>query len=101
MMDKGGETMDTDKVNRREVLRGAAVAGIATAAGLWPGRAADARSARRAGAGAMLSADEMAAIDQALGKKGTVVQNEAIYMVPLPRNDLKFAIQGEPVPIPL
>jgi Domain of Unknown Function (DUF1259) len=92
--------MDTGKVKRREVLRGAAVAGLVGAAGLWPGRAAEARSARRAGAGVTLSADEMAAIDQALGKKGTVVQDEAIYMVPLPRNDLKIAIQGDPVPIP-
>jgi Domain of Unknown Function (DUF1259) len=93
--------MDTGKVKRREVLRGAAVAGLVGAAVLWPGRRADARAACRAGAGAMLSADEMAAIDQALGKKGTVVQDQAIYTVPLPRSDLKITIHGDPVPIPL
>jgi hypothetical protein len=42
----------------------------------------------------------MAAIDQALGKKGTLVQDQAVYTIPLPRNDLKVTIKGEPVPIP-
>src|SRR6185295_9340077 len=47
-----------------------------------------------------LSAEEMSAVDQALGKKGNPVQEQAVYTVPLPRNDLRVTIQGEPVPIP-
>ncbi len=42
----------------------------------------------------------MAAVDQALGKKGNLVQEQGVYTVPLPRNDLKITIEGEPVPIP-
>lgn len=48
----------------------------------------------------LLTADEMAVIDGALGKKGTLVQEQAVYTVPLPRNDLKVTVKGEPVPIP-
>jgi hypothetical protein len=42
----------------------------------------------------------MAAIDTALGKKGTVVADEAVYSVALPRNDLKVMLGGEPIPVP-
>jgi hypothetical protein len=49
----------------------------------------------------MLPADEIAAIDQALGKKGMAVADQALYTVPLPRNDLKISIHNDPVPIPL
>jgi hypothetical protein len=42
----------------------------------------------------------MAAVDQALAKKGNVVADQGVYTVPLPRNDLKVTIQGEPIPIP-
>jgi hypothetical protein len=48
----------------------------------------------------MLSLEEMSAIDQALGKKGSIVADQAVYNVPLPRNDLKVTIQGESVPVP-
>src|SRR6266571_5039715 len=89
--------MDRSNVSRRDVLRTAAVAGMASAAGLWPRHAAE---ARERGAGPALSTEEMAAVDQALGKKGNVVADQAVYTVPLPRNDLKVTIQGEPVPIP-
>src|SRR5207247_1447727 len=69
------------------------------AAGLGRSSAAEGRRARAAAApGAMLSADEMAAVDQALGKKGTVVADQAIYTVPLPRADLKVKIKDAPVP---
>jgi hypothetical protein len=99
--------MEKGSISRRSVLRLAAAAGgVASAAGLWPNeagaRASAFRSTRRrtSGAAAMLSADEMAAIDQALGKKGTVVADQAVYTVPLPRNDLKVTIKGDSVPIP-
>ncbi len=42
---------------------------------------------------------EIAAIDAALGKKGSYKDNEQVYTTPLPRNDLKMKIKGEPVPI--
>ena len=47
-----------------------------------------------------ITADEMAAIDAALGKKGSYKDAEQVYTTPLPRNDLKMKIKGEPVPIP-
>src|SRR5690242_11996286 len=90
--------MDRSNVSRRDVLRTAAVVGAMGAAELWTGRAAEARRARAAAAGPMLSTEEMAAIDQALGKKGTVVADQAIYTVPLPRADLKVKIKDAPVP---
>jgi hypothetical protein len=93
--------MDRPNLSRRDLLRSAAVAGVAGAGGLWPGREAEARPGRSAsGSSAPLSADETAAVDQALGKKGSVVAEQGVYTVPLPRNDLKVAIQGEPAPIP-
>lgn len=46
-----------------------------------------------------LTAAEVAAIEAALGKKGTYVAAQATHTTPLPRNDLKVAIKGEPVPI--
>lgn len=98
--------MEKGSISRRSVLRLAAVSGIAGAAGLWPKEAAararrEGSGRRRAsGAAAMLSTDEMAAIDRALGKKGNVVADQAVYTVPLPRNDLKVTIKGDSVPIP-
>jgi hypothetical protein len=47
-----------------------------------------------------LSKEAMAALDAALGgKKGSYVEKEGVYSTPLPRNDLKVTIKGEPVPI--
>ena len=46
-----------------------------------------------------LSQAEMTAIEAALGKKGKYVEAEAVYTVPLPRNDLKVTVKGEAVPI--
>lgn len=47
-----------------------------------------------------LTPEEIAAIEQAMGKKGTYNQAQAVHTTPLPRNDLKVTVQGEPVPIP-
>ncbi len=47
-----------------------------------------------------LSTAEQDAIAAALGKKGTYNEAQATYSVPLPRNDLKVSVKGEPVPIP-
>ncbi len=46
-----------------------------------------------------LTPGEMTAIEAALGKKGKYVEAEAVYTVPLPRNDLKVTVKGEAVPI--
>lgn len=46
-----------------------------------------------------LSAEEIAAIESAIGKKGTYNEAQAVYTIALPRNDLKIAIQSEAVPI--
>jgi len=47
-----------------------------------------------------LTAQEIAAIEGAMGKKGTYNEAQAVHTTPLPRNDLKVSIKGEPVPIP-
>src|SRR5215217_2404260 len=90
--------MSRKQINRRDLLRSAAVAGSVGAAGLWRAPEADARRARSASPGTMLTTEEMAAIDQALGKKGTVVADQSIYTVPLPRADLKVKIKDAAVP---
>jgi hypothetical protein len=46
-----------------------------------------------------LTAAEIAAIETAIGKKGSYKEAEATYTIPLPRNDLKVTLKGEPVPI--
>jgi hypothetical protein len=47
-----------------------------------------------------LSKEAMAALDEALGgKKGSYIENEGVYSTPVPRNDLRITIKGEPVPI--
>jgi len=46
-----------------------------------------------------LTSAEIAAIEAAIGKKGSYKEAESTYTIPLPRNDLKVTIKGEPVPI--
>lgn len=91
--------MDQNIFSRREMLRAAAVLGAVGAAGL--------ESVTQVAAAWVISRtppilqNDMTAVDAALGKKGRYVEAEAVYTVPLPRNDLKVTIKGEPVPIPL
>jgi hypothetical protein len=47
-----------------------------------------------------LTPEEIAAIEAAIGKKGTYKEAESTYTIPLPRNDLKVTLKGGPVPIP-
>jgi len=47
-----------------------------------------------------LTPAEIAAIEAALGKRGTYNQAEATHNTGFPRNDLKVTVKGEPVPIP-
>jgi hypothetical protein len=82
-------------VSRREALRATALLG---ATALWSADNALA-AVPTAGKTPALSAADIAAIEAAMGKKGTYVENQATHTTPLPRNDLKVKIKGEPVPI--
>ena len=78
-------------LSRRDVVGAALLLG---AGGVLPAGAAE-------GSGTpLLSDDEMAAVDAALGKKGTRSRTRPSTRVPLPRNDLKITLKGDPVPIP-
>ncbi len=85
-------------VSRREVLRAAALLGtntLLTSSSL----AATVPISLPKGKTPPLNAADIAAIDMAIGKKGTYNEAQATHLVPLPRNDLKVKVKGEPVPI--
>ncbi len=84
-------------MSRRRLLHTAAAVGIAAATGLGEAEAAAGQRRRKT---PPLGRAEIEAIEAALGKKGAYVEAQAVYTVPLPRNDLKITVQGEPVPIP-
>lgn len=87
-------------LSRRNLIQAGATLGAASLIGV--GRAAttgDRLLTAQATPG--LTADEIAAIDAALGKKGAYNEAQATHVVPFPRNDLKVTVKGEPVPIPL
>jgi hypothetical protein len=90
--------MPSQHLNRRRFLRSAALAAGSGALTLTDNAAALAAAPNDAKTPA-LSAAEMAAIDTAMGKKGAYNEAQATYSVPLPRNDLKVTVKGEPVPI--
>jgi hypothetical protein len=101
--------MTEGKLSRRGLLRAASVVGgvgIVAVAGN-PALAVPTQQGN-AGGGKngpppktpALTTEEVAAIEKALGKKGTINEPQALYTVPLPRNDLKVTIKGEPIPIP-
>ena len=83
--------MFQEPFSRRELIRASIAVGAAGAL---------AREAAAAEKTPMLTPEEMAAVDAALGKKGNAVADQAVYTVPLPRSDLKVRIQGDPVPTP-
>jgi hypothetical protein len=88
--------MKTPNNNRRQFLQTTALAGAALLLPIDQLKALPIPQGKTPA----LTADEMAAIDAALGKKGTYKDAEAVYTTPLPRNDLKMKIKGEPIPIP-
>lgn len=88
--------MEMQKFSRRQALQATAVFGTAL---LLPINKINAASLPLA-INPAITVDEMAAIDTALGKKGSYKEAEAVYTIPLPRNDLKMKIKGEAVPIP-
>ena len=65
--------MGTNTINRRQLISAAVALG---AAGAISGESA------AKGGTPLPSAEEMAAIEQALGKKGNLVQEQAVYTVP-------------------
>jgi len=89
--------MNEQTINRRQMLQATASLGVASA--VLIGAANKGVSAPR-GKTPHLTAEEMAAIDAAMGKKGTYNEAQATYTVALPRNDLKMTIKGDRIPIP-
>ncbi len=88
--------METNKFSRKQALQATALLGTAL---LLPTIKIEAM-ALPPGKTPALTAEEMTAVDGALGKKGSYKEAEAVYTTPLPRNDLKMKIKGEPIPIP-
>ena len=88
-------------MQRRNFLRSAVLATgtipLCTTSGVTPGSKPMGFATGKTPA---LSADEQEAIATAMGKKGAYNEAQATYSVPLPRNDLKVTVKGEPVPIP-
>ncbi|ALI99594.1 DUF1259 domain-containing protein [Rufibacter tibetensis] len=81
-------------MNRRHALQATALLGGASALGLFELSAAPVYKKTPP-----LSAAEIAAIEAALGKKGSYKEDEATHTTALPRNDLKVKVKGESVPI--
>jgi hypothetical protein len=81
-------------ISRRQALQATALLGTASIIGL-----PELLAAPQKGSTPALTSSEIAAIETAMGKKGTYKEAEATHTTPLPRNDLKVKIKGEPVPI--
>jgi hypothetical protein len=89
--------MNTDTIfSRRNWLRASGLLGSAQLLGLRPLLAKTINAAKTPA----LTAEEIAAIEAAIGKKGTYNEGQAVHTTPLPRNDLKVTVKGEAVPIP-
>ncbi len=89
--------MTDSRFTRRDWLKTAALATTPVLLGTLP--VAGSAAVPAAGKTPALTAAEIAAIEAAMGKKGTYVEAQATHTTPLPRNDLKVTIKGEPVPI--
>src|ERR1700676_496504 len=88
--------METNKFTRRQALQATAVLGTAL---LLPNKKQQAIPLIT-GTTPALTPEEITAIETALGKKGSYKEAESVHTTPLPRNDLKMKIKGEPIPIP-
>ncbi|MDB4904963.1 MAG: hypothetical protein JWQ63_4244 [Mucilaginibacter sp.] len=88
--------METNKFTRRQALQATAILGTAL---LLPINKVQAMPLLT-GTTPALTPEEITAIETALGKKGSYKEAEAVHTTPLPRNDLKMKIKGEPIPIP-
>lgn len=83
-----------EHLTRRQVLQATALLGSASLLGFRVSLATPVKEKTPP-----LTPEEITAIETALGKKGTYKEAEATHTTPLPRNDLKVSIRGEPVPI--
>ena len=91
--------MTYSSITRREALRAAALVGTTAWLSGADALAAPANAGPPVGQTPPLSPADQAAIDAALGKKGTYNEAQATHLVSLPRNDLQVKIKGEAVPI--
>ena len=85
-------------LNRRQVLRTTALLGAISLFDVKHVLAA-ATHAPQTAKTPPLSAQEIAAIESAMGKEGSYNKEQATHTTSLPRNDLKIKINGEPVPV--
>jgi len=81
--------------SRRDAMKAGAFLAGASIIGLKPTETFAALATDKTPA---LSSTEIAAIEAAIGKKGSYKELEATYTIPFPRADLKVTIKGEPVP---
>lgn len=96
--------MQTNPLTRRNMLRrgGLLLGSVSLLVGLKSVSRAAAAVAITEDKTPPLSKEAMAALDTALGKKGTYVENEGVYTTPLPRNDQAIGLNtwatfaGEP-----
>ena len=91
--------MTSPSVTRRDALRAAALLGTTALLSGPVALATPVALPPPAGKTPALTAAEIAAIESTMGKKGTYAEAQATHTTPLPRNDLKVTIKGEPVPI--
>lgn len=91
--------MTSPSVTRRDALRAAALLGTTALLSGPEALATPVVLPPPAGKTPALTAAEIAAIESTMGKKGTYAEAQATHTTPLPRNDLKVTIKGEPVPI--
>lgn len=87
--------MKLAKLNRRQALCATALLGTA---GFFDGKVVFSSTLQKEKT-PPLSAQEIAAIEAALGKKGNYIAEQATHNTSLPRNDLKISVKGESVPI--
>lgn len=85
------------KLDRRRLLGAAAALGFGGASGAGGLALA---APRRRGSLVLPTPEEIASVDEALEKKGSLVEDQGVYTVSLPRNDLKVTVKGDPAPIP-
>lgn len=81
-------------ISRRAWLGATSIAATVGLTGLYPSTASSTPLKTPA-----LTPEEIAAIEGAIGKKGTYNEAQAVHTIALPRNDLKIAIKSEGVPI--
>lgn len=86
--------MEASHLNRRQLLKAGALLSTALIVNIDP-----VRSSPVSGKTPALTPSEIGAIEAAIGKKGMYKDAEATYTIPLPRNDLKVTVKGQPVPI--